>query len=223
MFSFFKKKKKEEPVPENNLLEIENSVFNTEAPAPVKPAESDNTDYQSLVYHPPVYDVEPYKVARRERPPVIVDKDQLGYKEEDYHDNISTVEVVKEEHPSETIEIEEEKSMVEPNSSPSVLEPIPETNTEEPIKPIESLNTSPINIQPQPNESDASEQFSLFGSVDGPENKKEQQSIEEEPAKLIQEVKYTEDGHKICPQCGMILKPDAPMCFMCSKSFVLKK
>ena len=70
---------------------------------------------------------------------------------------------------------------------------------------------------------DASLQFNLFGSRDGVENIKEQQSFEEEPVKLIGEVKYTEDGHKICPNCGTILRPDAPICFMCSKSFVLKK
>ena len=68
--------------------------------------------------------------------------------------------------------------------------------------------------------------ISIFGSNDGVTNKNNYTSsnqFEEQKQELTKEVEYTSDGNKICPNCGAILKPDAPICFMCSKSFILKK
>ena len=134
MFSFFKKKSKEEPNEENNFLEIENSVFNTEAPVSVNANNNNETpDYNAFVYQAPTYNVGTYKAARKERPPVVVDKNQLGYKEDDYNDNIPTVEIVKEEEP---VKLMEEFTEVKP------LETVPEVKHEK----LESLIEESENI-----------------------------------------------------------------------------
>lgn len=73
---------------------------------------------------------------------------------------------------------------------------------------------------------DELDKLSLFGSKNGVSNMNSYSSsnqFEEEKQELQQAVEYTEDGYKVCPNCGAILNPNAPVCFMCSKSFVLKK
>lgn len=227
LFSFFKKEKVgENKSSENEFLDIETSMYNTEAQSE---AFQEQIDYHNLVYNPPQNNVTSYK-ANRNNIGVVVDKDQFGYNLNDFNSNIKTYELQK-DGDEETVELHNNIA------SPISLDSISEEETkemlvpiaEEEIKIVENDQTDEANvifsdITNKVNDVKVEDEFSLFGSKDDIGEKKdyENTNYEEEHVKLNEDVKMTKEGYKICPKCGTILKPDAPICFMCSNSFIQK-
>ena len=319
MFEFLKPRAKQEDEVQNDFLNIENSVFHTQAAVNTF---KDNTDYQSLVYQEPTYDVPDYKAANMNNIGIVVDSSQIGFNQNTINPDVKIVQLSDNDEDGGLIELDSNEEILDfdysdaNNSNPSVNSSIfsvtptvPSSvdtsisvgkedqsnievvnggsdsgdfdiiedyvHTAEPPE-LPSIFASPYppemlqqnvdspNIENIPNsqnavESDVSsnmvgassifqsytssdsglssvsnvvtssedtDKLSLFGSKDGVTNVNSYSStnqFEEEKLELQQAVEYTEDGFKICPKCGAILNPNAPVCFMCSKSFVLKK
>lgn len=227
LFSFFKKNKTEEnKSSDNEFLDIETSMYNTEAQSQIF---QEQIDYQNLVYNPPLNNVASYK-ANRNNIGVVVDKDQFGYNLNDFNSDIKTYELEK----------TSDEEMVEVHNnieSPISVDSVPEEETKEILFPIEEdeikiveydqvdeANVIFSDITNKVNDVKVEDEFSLFGSKDDIGEKKDYENTNyaEEPVKLNEDVKMTKEGYKICPKCGTILKPDAPICFMCSNSFIQK-
>ena len=240
MFDIFKKKNQpiNESVPQNDFLSNENAAFNTVSNE--DDSFKDSPDYQSLVYQEPVYNVPKYKASNLSNIGVVVNSTDVGFDRNSINPNIKTIDIpndeqeklnssIKMEEPVELLDIfspaDVEKEDVIPdvlnnninnNSNSEEIENSIQTENKEKEKNSSIFmnnNNEPIGI-------------SIFGSNDGITNKNNYTSnnqFEEQKQELIKEVEYTSDGNKICPNCGAILKPDAPVCFMCSKSFILKK
>lgn len=240
MFDFLKNKKnkKNTEVP-NEFLNIENSVFNTEADGQTF---SDNADYQRYVYQEPIYNIPKYKAENLRDIGVVVDSDQIGFDKSTINPNVKMIELPNNEESNEPIVFEEpieEISREYTKNGEEEKEILPVSEIAEPIS-VHKVQTNQNNsifqnvkITPDSAKKTDSisfvedeEKISLFGSKDGYTNKIEYSSLEqfeEEKKELQQEVEYTKEGYKICPNCGAILNPDAPVCFMCSKSFILRK
>lgn len=216
MFSIFnKKKQKQDNKDKNTFLEVENSVFHTED---ITTTFEDNTNYSSFLNNPKDYsEVPKYKAVNNKNIPVVIDREQIGFNINDINKNIKTLELeTSEEEERIDLEVDPITSETE-NNVPElklgdIVEEIDLKNSEEPQKKEEKKDKKNIKL-------------SLFGSQDNEKNKKQfsKDHHQEEKLELIGEVKFTKDGYKICPNCGAILNPDAPVCFMCSKNFVLKK
>lgn len=213
MFSIFKKKKNEKSSTDNEFLDIEASMYSTEADAN---SFQDSVNYQNLVYQPLEQDTPKYKAVRNNIG-VVIDKDQFGYDVNDFNSNITTYELEKSTD-EEKVEVKQEK-LEEPKK---IYNPIEELMTND-IQDETDTNSS-LPVQELYKAGKEEKDFSIFGSKIGPENEKihEAKKDEEKPVELIEEVRFTPDGHKICPNCATILKADAPICFMCSKSFIKK-
>lgn len=213
---FFRKKKEEEDVEQSTLLDIENAAFNTVVPS--EPTREDNS-YQDYVYNPPKIDVPTYKARNTRDLGVVIDSEQLGFNKGDLNANLKTIEFETGDNeeislPVDEIERKEEITPIE--EQPLDIEVV-DLDYSEPVAVNFSTDLSFNNEEV--------EKFNIFGSEDGPSEAKSYsaQDYQEKPVELIQEVKYTEDGYKICPDCGAILNANALVCFMCSKSFVLKR
>lgn len=156
------------------------------------------------------------------------------------NDNINNVNINTTNNNTEVLDIFD---TVEPIQDTSL--PIPDSSIndktsnmsifEQPVSmpPKENINHNNISIpnnnstEANNNDEDSTVGISIFGSNDGTVTNVNTYSsnnqFEEAKKELTEEVEYTKDGYKICPNCGAILNPSAPVCFMCSKSFVLKK
>lgn len=239
MFDIFKKKNKsaKESVPQNDFLSNENAAFNTTSSS--DDSFKDTTDCKSLVYQEPVYDVPKYKASNLSNIGVVVNSTDIGLDRNSLNPNIKTIDIpsdeqkeldmaienspLVEETPIELIDVSEPTK--EEMAVPDVFTPEPKDNAEVENK-IYKSSTNDRDILKGNNKNNAAVNISIFGSSDGITNKNNYTSsnqFEEQKQELIKEVEYTSDGNKICPNCGAILKPDAPVCFMCSKSFILKK
>ena len=232
MFDFLKKRTDNKPAEnQNDFLNIENSAFNMQSESQ---SFSDNPNYQSLVYQEPVYDVPKYKAGNLNNLGVVVDSDAIGFDKNTINPNIKTIEIPNNEDEPQGTDIISEPIITE-KTEPVELIDIMDPINDFVIPPlVEDNSTISLNIPLQdnskipeiPKESEEVDKISLFGSNDGFTNVNKYSSLnqfEEEKKELIKEVDYTKDGYKICPNCGAILNPNAPVCFMCSKSFVLKK
>lgn len=227
MFSFLKKKmdtKQSEENESNAFLDAQNAVFNTVEPP--KPSE-DTTDYQAYTYQPPKIDVPVYKARNTNQLGIVVDKDQLGFNIEDINSNLKTLELTSDE--GEMLDLDTKEIEITSEQRENVLEPLPEIESK--IEVVESNDSNEFNLSTISEdvsvnkEEEEEKEFAIFGSSEGPSEAKNFQVDDhvEEKIVLDTDVKFTPDGHKICPNCGTILKPDAPVCFMCSKNFILKK
>ena len=214
MFSFLKKNNKRTNVKkeevENSFLEVENSVFHTEDS---NNTFQDNVDYESLIYQPPVYDDVPkYKARNNSEISVIIDKEQLGFNAEELNKNIKTLEFEPQQGEERIELVPEENEKFESEINEPVVEAV--------SMPVEDIFLVDNLEDKEPPEDD--KQFSIFGSVEGYTDIKNyaDSDYKEEQIELDKDVNYTDDGYKVCPNCGTILNPKAPVCFMCSKSFI---
>lgn len=244
MFDIFKKKNQptNESVPQNDFLSNENAAFNTVSSE--DDSFKDSPDYQSLVYKEPVYNVPKYKASNLSNIGVVVNSTDVGFDKNAINPNIKTIDIpsneqeelnksIKTEEPVELLDIFSPVDVEKEDVIPDVLnnninDNINNNSNSEEIK--NSIQTE--NKEKEKNSSifmnnnNEAIGISIFGSNDGVTNKNNYSSsnqFEEQKQELTKEVEYTSDGNKICPNCGAILKPDAPVCFMCSKSFILKK
>lgn len=244
MFDIFKKKNQptNESVPQNDFLSNENAAFNTVSSE--DDSFKDSPDYQSLVYQEPVYNVPKYKASNLSNIGVVVNSTDVGFDKNAINPNIKTIDIpsneqeelnksIKTEEPVELLDIFSPADVEKEDVIPDVLnnninDNINNNSNSEEIK--NSIQTE--NKEKEKNSSifmnnnNEAIGISIFGSNDGVTNKNNYTSsnqFEEQKQELTKEVEYTSDGNKICPNCGAILKPDAPICFMCSKSFILKK
>lgn len=245
MFDIFKKKNQpiNESVPQNDFLSNENAAFNTVSSE--DDSFKDSPDYQSLVYQEPVYNVPKYKASNLSNIGVVVNSTDVGFDRNAINPNIKTIDIPsnEQEELNNSIKTEEPVELLDifsPTSTATNDDVIPEVTIDDSTNNNvnNNINNSLINNN-VPAENTVKEKsssvfvdsnepigISIFGSNDGVTNKNNYTSsnqFAEQKQELIKEVEYTSDGNKICPNCGAILKPDAPVCFMCSKSFILKK
>lgn len=250
MFDIFKKKNQStnESVPQNDFLSNENAAFNTVSSE--DDSFKDSPDYQSLVYQEPVYNVPKYKASNLSNIGVVVNSTDVGFDRNSINPNIKTIDIPsnEQEELNKSIKTEEPVELLDifsPTSTATNDDVIPEVTIDDSTNNNVNNNNTNNNINNSsinnnvPTENTVKEKsssvfvdsnepigISIFGSNDGVTNKNNYTSsnqFEEQKQELIKEVEYTSDGNKICPNCGAILKPDAPICFMCSKSFILKK
>lgn len=244
MFDIFKKKNQptNESVPQNDFLSNENAAFNTVSSE--NDSFKDSPDYQSLVYQEPVYNVPKYKASNLSNIGVVVNSTDVGFDKNAINPNIKTIDIpsneqeelnrsIKTEEPVELLDIFSPADVEKEDVIPDVLnnninDNINNNSNSEEIKnSIQAENKEKEkNSSIFMNNNNEAIGISIFGSNDGVTNKNNYTSsnqFEEQKQELTKEVEYTSDGNKICPNCGAILKPDAPICFMCSKSFILKK
>lgn len=220
LFSFFKKNKEQKiNTSDNEFLDIEASMYDTEDNSPKF---EDNVNYKNLIYNPSSNNVSKYKAVRNDIG-VVIDKDQFGYNINDFNSNIKTYELEKNSD-EEKLQIDSKEDYVQQNNYSSI---------EEVDNTIDILSEENDNImsQKEVEKIEHNEQikvseneFSIFGSVDNiiKEIKHDPINSNEAPSELIKNVKFTKEGYKICPNCGTILNPEAPVCFMCSNSFIKK-
>ena len=244
MFDIFKKKNQptNESVPQTDFLSNENAAFNTVSSE--DDSFKDSPDYQSLVYQEPVYNVPKYKASNLSNIGVVVNSTDVGFDKNSINPNIKTIDIpsneqeelnksIKTEEPVELLDIFSPADVEKEDVIPDVLnnninDNINNNSNSEEIKnSIQTYNKEKeTNSSIFMNNNNEAIGISIFGSNDGVTNKNNYTSsnqFEEQKQELTKEVEYTSDGNKICPNCGAILKPDAPICFMCSKSFILKK
>lgn len=240
MFDIFKKKNQptNESVPQNDFLSNENAAFNTVSSE--DDSFKDSPDYQSLVYKEPVYNVPKYKASNLSNIGVVVNSTDVGFDKNAINPNIKTIDIpsneqeelnksIKTEEPVELLDIFSPADVEKEDVIPDVLNNNinNNSNSEEIKNSIQTKNKEKEkNSSIFMNNNNEAIGISIFGSNDGVTNKNNYTSsnqFEEQKQELTKEVEYTSDGNKICPNCGAILKPDAPICFMCSKSFILKK
>lgn len=244
MFDIFKKKNQptNESAPQNDFLSNENAAFNTVSSE--NDSFKDSPDYQSLVYQEPVYNVPKYKASNLSNIGVVVNSTDVGFDKNAINPNIKTIDIPsnEQEELNKSIKTEESVELLDIFSPADVEKEdvIPDvlnnnindninnnSNSEEIKNSIQTENKEKEkNSSIFMNNNNAAIGISIFGSNDGVTNKNNYTSsnqFEEQKQELTKEVEYTSDGNKICPNCGAILKPDAPICFMCSKSFILKK
>lgn len=216
MISLFNNKKDNNKPEPNSFLENEKSVFETESSNDT--SFNENVDYDSLIYQPPVYDTPSYKAQNMQNVGIIVNKNELGFDENALNSGINTIDFKKyDEKPEPLIETIDEITFNE--EIPEQLEIINFDESNSDNKKIEET------VLKQENDEEA--RFSIFGADNVPVETKfysaEQNIATEHPQKLNNtNVKFTEDGNKICPNCSTILNPEAPICFMCSYSFISK-
>ena len=163
---------------------------------------------------------------------VVLDSDAIGFDKNAINPNIKTIEYENNDNKNDN-DIEN-NIIVEETIQKNVIDPIepivsiePTADNKENISIFDSsIKEESKNIPVSSKKEDDEKKFSIFGSVDGVTDlnkySKDDHFVEEKK-ELIKEVEYTKEGYKICPNCGAILNPNAPVCFMCSKSFVLKK
>ena len=244
MFDIFKKKNhpNNESGPQNDFLSNENAAFNTVSSE--DDSFKDSPDYQSLVYQEPVYNVPKYKASNLSNIGVVVNSTDVGFDRNAINPNIKTIDIpsneqeelnksINTEEPVELLDIFSPADVEKEDVIPDVLnnninDNINNNSNSEEIKnSIQTYNKEKeTNSSIFMNNNNEAIGISIFGSNDGVTNKNNYTSsnqFEEQKQELTKEVEYTSDGNKICPNCGAILKPDAPICFMCSKSFILKK
>lgn len=240
MFDIFKKKNKsaKESVPQNDFLSNENAAFNTTSSS--DDSFKDTTDCKSLVYQEPVYNVPKYKASNLSNIGVVVNSTDVGFDKNAINPNIKTIDIpsneqeelnksIKTEEPVELLDIFSPADVEKEDVIPDVLNNNinNNSNSEEIKNSIQAENKEKEkNSSIFMNNNNEAIGISIFGSNDGVTNKNNYTSsnqFEEQKQELTKEAEYTSDGNKICPNCGAILKPDAPICFMCSKSFILKK
>lgn len=213
MFSIFKNKKEESTDQGNTFFDVENSVFNTED---TPNSFEDNTNFSEFIGpHSDNVEIPKYKAKRNEDIGIVIDKDQIGFDINTMNKNIKTVE----------LETSNEEEIIDLGVDPisvDTINKVPELNLDKVIEEIIPKKDEKV-VKKYDEKEDV--KLTLFGSGDVEKNKKQYTESDhlEEKLELIGEVKFTKDGYKICPDCGAILNFDAPVCFMCSKSFVLKK
>lgn len=223
MFDIFKKKKDSNVLePQNDFLSNEHAAFNTKSDQ--SNVFVDNTDYSGFTYQEPVYDVPEYKAQNLSNLGVVVDSTAVGFNKDALNPDIKIIDIPNNDELNDANEYEEPielLNIVEPQVSinNSIKETAPEKHSifEEPkVEKDVPVYKSERSKEPS---------ISIFGSNDGVTNVNNYTSnnqVNEQKQELISEVEYTSNGYKICPKCGTILSPDAPVCFMCSKSFVKK-
>lgn len=224
MFEMFKKKNKEEALePQNDFLSNEIAAFNTKSDN--HDIFVDSTDYSSLTYQEPIYDVPEYKAQNLSDLGIVVDSTAVGFNKDLINPNVKIIDIPNSEENDNLMNISQNEEPIEllEVSTPEIIAVEPTVENElpnifkEPVLTHENVSTE-MKHNDEPS-------ISIFGSNDGVSNINNYTSnnqINTEPQELISEVEYTSNGYKICPQCGTILNPDAPVCFMCSKSFVKK-
>lgn len=232
MLDFLKKKnKKTEEVQEttNDFLNTEKSLFDTQEKS-INNSTSEVPDYQSLIYQPPVYNAPKYKAGNLNNIGVVVDSNAIGFDKNTINPNIKTIEVVEKEDEEDngiTNEIIDNVPIMDSSEQVELVEVIDpiEVKEEKNIKEQPSIFQN-LPIQQEVQKEEENPKISIFGSSNGVTDVSSYSTdsqFQEEKKELVKEVEYTNDGYKICPNCGAILNPNAPVCFMCSKSFVLKK
>lgn len=216
MFSIFKKKnQKQDNKDKNTFLEVENSVFYTED---TSKSFEDNTNYSSFLNDSNDYsEVPKYKAGNNKNIEVVIDKDQIGFNINDMNKNIKTLKLENSDE-EERIDLEVDPFPIETEND------VPELKLEDSAKKLDNKKSEETK-KSEDKKAKKNIKISLFGAKDEEKKKKEftKEHYQEEKLELVEEVKFTKDGYKICPNCGAILNPDAPVCFMCSKNFVLRK